>query len=142
LNYALDTNVFRETWHPRGNATVKAVIASIDEGKLYMSVIVLGELCKGIAKLPPGEKQTKLIEWVDHVEAQFAGRVVPIDAAISKRWGEMTGRLAARGRVLPTPDSLIAATALHHDLTLLTRNVADFADTDVRVLDPWTTPIP
>ena len=139
MTYLLDTNVVSERRRPRPDPHVRALLDTLDPRGLFISVVVIGEIAKGAARVDDNVKRVALFDWLASVEADFAGRILPVDGAVARRWGETTGRLAARGRTLPPADGLIAATAFVHDLTLPTRNLADFADTDVRVLDPWTT---
>lgn len=141
MNYLTDTNVLSELHRANGSPAVRATITAIPAARLYMSAISVGEIARGITRLPPSAKRRDLQAWADRVELQYAGRILVVDEHVARRWGETASRLAAAGRTLHVPDGLIAATALVHDLTLLTRNVADFADTGVRVLDPWTTPV-
>jgi predicted nucleic acid-binding protein len=102
---------------------------------LYLSVLTIGELRKGIDALPDGDRKCRLLDWLEtDIPAFFTGRILPVDAAVADRWGRL---LAQVGRPLPAIDSLLAATALTHGLTLLTRNLKDFRHPDLPVIDPW-----
>ncbi|MGH9482425.1 MAG: type II toxin-antitoxin system VapC family toxin [Terriglobales bacterium] len=132
--YLLDTNVISETRKIRADSGVMAFLAAADAAGLYLSVLTLGELRKGIA----AKRRTdpiaarRLGEWLDSIESVFADRVLPVDAAAAKRWGELSA-----GGSLPVVDTLIAATALSRGLTLVTRNLRDVQATGVPGLDPW-----
>src|SRR6185369_14075346 len=100
------------------------------------SVLTLGELRKGVASLEDERRRTALLDWLEtELPAFFAGRVLPIDGEVADRWGRI---LAAAGRPVPAIDSLLAATALHHGLTLVTRNVRDVAGLGLEIINPWT----
>ena len=132
--YLLDTNVVSETRKSRADRGVIAFLSAADAAGLFLSVLTLGELRKGVAakhRTDPGAAD-QLGAWVDGIETDFADRVLPIDAAVARRWGELSA-----GRSLPVIDTLIAATALNHGLTLVTRNTRDVASTGVLLIDPW-----
>lgn len=109
-----------------------------DDTQLFLSVMSLGELEKGIARLPSSTKRTALERWLNRELAdRFRDRLLPIDRDIATRWGAMVGASEARGRPLPVIDSLIAATGLHHDLTIVTRNTDDLERCGARCFNPW-----
>jgi predicted nucleic acid-binding protein len=136
--FLLDTNVASEMVKPRPNPQVVDWIAKADESLLYFSVITLGEIRKGIAsRLDPG-RRVQLENWLSTLFNRFSGRILPIDLAIADRWGHLAGNCMAKGRTLPVIDGLLAATALHHDLTFVTRNGMDVEETGVETLDPWS----
>jgi predicted nucleic acid-binding protein len=137
LKYLLDTNVLSEIRKPQGSRAVKGVIAAIDEDDLFLSVISIGEIAKGIAKLDTGRKRRELERWLAQTQQNFADRLLAIDGDVAQLWGELTARVAMKGRVLHAADGLVAATALRHGLRLMTRNVSDFEFTGVMVLNPW-----
>lgn len=138
MSYLLDTCVVSELVARRPNPKVVRWIDSIDEACLYLSVITLGEIRKGIAKLADGERKSTLIEWLaEQLLVRFEGRIVPLDAEILLAWGNLTGALELVGAPMPAIDSLLAATALQRGLTLVTRNGADFQHAGVPILDPW-----
>jgi toxin FitB len=132
--YLLDTNVISETRKTRADSGVIAFLSAAEAAGLFLSVLTLGELRKGVAakrRTDPGAAD-QLGAWVDGIETTFADRVLPIDAATARRWGEL-----AANRNLPVIDTLIAATAISHGLTLVTRNTRDVESTRVPLVDPW-----
>jgi predicted nucleic acid-binding protein len=108
---------------------------STNEGNLVVDSIVLGELCIGILALPRGRKRTQLEQWFDDVAQTID--CLPWDGTISRRWAKLVVDLKQTGVKLPLLDSMIAATALHHELTVATRNTRDFQRAGVKVLDPF-----
>jgi predicted nucleic acid-binding protein len=105
---------------------------------MFLSALTIGELEKGIAKLPASARKTKLAAWVRRdLDARFGGRVLPIDARVASHWGVIVGDAERRGSPLPVIDSLIAATALVHDLQIVTRNVDDFGRCGVGCMNLW-----
>jgi predicted nucleic acid-binding protein len=136
--FLLDTNVVSELVRPRPNPRVTQWLDSTDEELLYLSVLTLGEIRKGITTLTDPARKMKLEAWLSgNLLARFEGRILPIDRAIADRWGQIAGFPAVHGSPLPVIDGLLAATALHHNLTLVTRNTSDVARTRVGVFDPW-----
>lgn len=132
--YLLDTNVISETRRNQANSAVMAFLSAADSAELFISVLTLGELRKGVAakrRVDPTAAD-RLGEWVDSIETVFADRVISVDAAIARHWGELSA-----ARTLPVVDTLIAATAIQHDLILVTRNTRDVDPTGVQLLDPW-----
>jgi predicted nucleic acid-binding protein len=105
----------------------------VDEA-LHVSVLTLGELRRGVEKLPAGKRKKKLRYWLE-LPAWFGTRLLPIDAAVADTWGRLQ---AGAGRTLPVVDSLLAATALHHHLRLVTRNTMDFDGAGLETINPWS----
>lgn len=138
MSWLLDTCVVSELVKQKPRASVVGWLNSCEESSIHLSVITLGELEKGIARLVDGTRRAKLTAWVrrDLVD-RFSGRVLTIDTAVAMRWGALVGASEARGVPLPVIDSLIAATALVHDLTVVTRNTEDFDRCGVRCFNPW-----
>ena len=135
MSYLVDTNVISELHRRDPNARVLRWIHARPPSSLYLSVLTLGELRKGIDGLTESDKKRKLLDWLEiDLPAYFAGRILPIDVQVSDRWGRLVAKL---GRPLPAIDSLLAATALQHGLTMVTRNLKDFAVPELLVLDPW-----
>jgi predicted nucleic acid-binding protein len=132
--YLLDTNVVSETRKARADQGVMAFLSAADKAGLFLSVLTLGELHKGVEarRRTDPVAADRLAVWVSGVETNFADRVLPIDAATATRWGELSAH-----RNLPVIDTLIAATALAHGLTLVTRNTRDVESTGVPLVDPW-----
>lgn len=136
MSYLIDTNVLSELRRRDPDVNVVRWTADRPATTLYLSVLTLGELRKGVEGLPEGQRKRRLLDWLEvELPAFFAGRILPVDATVADRWGRL---LAQAGRPLPAIDSLLAATALAHGLTLVTRNLWDFQHPDLTVLDPWT----
>ena len=136
--FLLDTNCISELVRPKPDPRVIEWMEAADEGVLYLSVLTVGEIRKGLAGLAQGKRRTHLETWLEvELQARFAGRVVPIDAAIADRWGLISADAKRKGKALPVIDGLLAATALHHNLTFVSRNVSDFTNTQVQILNPW-----
>lgn len=135
MSYLIDTNVLSELRRREPNARVVQWFARRPSSTLYLSVLTLGELRKGIDALPQTPRKLALLDWLEaELPLFFAGRVLAVDAKVADRWGRLVAQSA---RPLPAIDSLLAATALTHGLTLITRNVKDFQHPDLAVLDPW-----
>ncbi|NBT56272.1 MAG: type II toxin-antitoxin system VapC family toxin [Betaproteobacteria bacterium] len=134
MSYLVDTNVLSELRRKQPQPKVVAWFTQRPRQTLYLSVLTLGEIRKGIERLDAARQQP-LLDWLEvELPNYFLGRLLAIDAHTADRWGRL---LASAGRPLPAVDSLLAATALQHDLTLVTRNTADFAGTEVRLINPW-----
>lgn len=139
MNGLLDTCVISELAKPRPEPRVVRWIEQQDESRLYLSVLTLGELYKGIAKLGPGTRRRKLERWVDtDLQARFAQRIVPLDESVLKAWGNLTGKAELRGRTCSVMDSLLVATALVHQLVLVTRNTRHVEGLGATIFDPWS----
>lgn len=137
MSYLLDTNVLSELAKPKPNKKVVDWIRMIANHKLHISVLTLGEIRKGAEYVGDHRKKEKLRLWLEHeLIPWFAGRILPIEEHVADRWGRL---LASEKRPLPAIDSLLAATALHHDLALVTRNKADFQFSALEVINPWLT---
>jgi predicted nucleic acid-binding protein len=116
-----------------------AWVDSVDEGLMYLSVLTLGEIRKGAALLEDASRRVALDAWLDgDLTLRFAQRILPIDRAVADRWGRIAARASIAKSPLPAIDGLLAATALDHDLTLVTRNTRDVEGTGVAVFNPWT----
>jgi predicted nucleic acid-binding protein len=137
--FLLDTNCISEVVRVKPEPRVLEWMEAADEALLYLSVLTLGEIRKGLAGLPQGKRRTHLETWLElELQARFSGRILPIDAAVADRWGLLAADAKRQGRALSAVDGLLAATALHHNLTIVSRNVSDFANTRVPVLNPWS----
>ncbi len=137
MSYLLDTNVLSETVRRRPEPIVLDWLRQVPDEALHVSVLTLGEIRRGVERAADGERRERLRLWLEHELARWFGpRVLPVDAAVADRWGRL---LAEVGRPVPTIDSLLAATALHHELRLVTRNNADFAYPGLEVVNPWST---
>jgi len=136
MSYLLDTNVISELARPKPEAAVTRWLADIPVEELFLSVITIGELRRGVERLPAGTRREKLRRWLEvDLQGWLGLRLLPIDAHVADRWGRL---LAAAPRTPPAIDSLLAATALTHDLRLVTRNECDFDFAGLEVVNPWT----
>lgn len=138
MRYLLDTTVLSETRKPQPAEGLVRWLAERDETTLFISALTLGELHAGIIRLPEGKRRDELQNWVDRdLAARFRGRILAIDGEVAAEWGRLSGAARSRGQPLPVVDSLIAATAVVHRLTVVTRNVRDIERCGAKVLDPW-----
>jgi toxin FitB len=138
MKILLDTNVISELVARQPERRVLAWLDGLDPNLVYLSVITIGELQKGIARLPDSERKRSLLAWLhDALLVRFSGRILTLDVAAVLTWGELAARLEGLGRPLPALDSLIAALALHHHCALATRNEKDFVDSGVAIVNPW-----
>ena len=137
MNFLIDTCLISEFKRSEPEPKVIRWLSDQIEESLYLSVITIGEIQRGISLLADSRKKTELENWLHSLIIRYDGRVLGLDSEELIFWGDMVATLEKRGRVLPLMDSLIAATALSHDLTLVTRNETDFDGTGVRVLNIW-----
>ena len=137
--FLIDTNVLSEYNRPGGpDVGVKRWLETTDRQSQHVSVITLGEIQKGIELLAEGKRRVQLEQWLKQdLEAWFSGRILPVDRQVAGRWASLVAQGARAGRPLPTVDSLIAATALAFDLTIVTRNTRDFEGIGARIINPW-----
>jgi predicted nucleic acid-binding protein len=136
--FLLDTSVISELVRPAPAANVTSWIAATDENLLHLSVLTVGEIHKGASLVRDAVQRIALETWLDgHLSLRFAGRILGIDRAIADRWARLAAKAALQGAPLAVIDGLLAATALHHDFTLVTRNAKDVAATGVPLLNPW-----
>jgi predicted nucleic acid-binding protein len=136
--FLVDTNCISEVVRVKPEPRVLAWIEGADESLLYISVLTLGEIRKGLAALPQSRRRSSLETWLEvELQARFSGRILPVDVAVADRWGLLAANAKARGKPLSTIDGLLAATAIHHNLTVVSRNVSDFTRVPVEVLNPW-----
>lgn len=138
MSYLLDTCVVSEFMRRQPEPRVIRWVDGIPEDKLFLSVITIGEIQRGIARLPESHRKTELQTWMaDGLIERFGQRALELDTATMLLWGSITARLASAGQPMPAMDSLIAASALRHSLTLATRNVPDFLPCGVQTVNPW-----
>lgn len=136
MSYLVDTNALSELRRKTPDANVAAWFAQRPPVTLYLSVLTLGEIRKGVEGVTDTTRRQALTDWLEtDLPVFFIGRILAVDDAIADRWGRL---VAAAGRPLPAIDSLLAATALVHDLVLVTRNTKDFAGLPVQVFNPWS----
>jgi len=134
LEYLLDTNILSETRKKKADAGVISFLEVADSSTLYISVLTLGELRKRVAKKQRDDPEMakKLAGWLDGLELSFADRILGIDAATARLWGDWSAE-----RPRPVVDTLLAATAMQRELTFVTRNIRDVQGLPVKLLDPW-----
>jgi len=138
LNYLFDTNVLSELAAKDPNANVVAWVESIDQENIFLSVVAIGELKKGIEKLPESRKKKDLISWLENdLLVRFGERIIPLDLPVMLVWGTMVAELEKAGTPLPAIDSLLAASASQRGLTLVTRNTKDFDPAGIPLINPW-----
>jgi toxin FitB len=136
MSYLLDTNVLSELRRKLPDPAVVQWFSQRPAGTLYLSVLTVGEIRKGVEALTDQPRRLLLLDWLEtELPAFFAGRILPIDAAVADRWGRL---VALAGRPLPAIDSLLAATAAHHGFVLVTRNVRDMRKLGIQIINPWT----
>jgi len=136
--YLLDTNIPSELTRPQPDAHVAAWLESADDDQLFFSVVSLGEIVKGVSLLTSGRKRNELERWLETTLRPWFGiRILSVDEAVARRWGAMTAKTERMGRKLKVADGMIAATALVHDLTIVTRNVKDFTGLGAHLINPW-----
>ena len=138
MNYLLDTCVISEfIAHPPNPGVADWVVHSI-ETALFLSVVTIGEIKRGADRLPPSRRKNELDAWLyEDLLVRFRGRLLVLDLDVILTWGTLVARLELAGRKMPTLDALIAATALRNNLSLVTRNVSDFAQSGVTIVNPW-----
>lgn len=136
MSYLLDTNVLSELRRKQPNAGVIAWMSKRPTTTLYLSVLTLGEIRKGVDSVLNTERRLALLDWLESdLQNFFSGRILPIDLTVADRWGRI---VAAAGRPVPAIDSLIGATAAQHGLSLVTRNVRNYENLGLDIINPWT----
>jgi len=136
--FLLDTNIVSELIKSHPDAKVVGWIEETGEALLFLSVLTLGEIRIGIERLNLGRRRGRLESWLKlDLRARFRNRILPIDDRVAERWGALSAAAAANGKPVPVIDGLLAATAMHHDLILVTRNTPHPAGTGVPTLNPW-----
>lgn len=135
MSYLLDTNVISELVRPKPDKNVLQWFAQMPDEALYLSALTLGEIRKGVERMSDLARRERLRVWLEHdLREWFGPRILVIGAEVADRWGRL---VADAGRPVPTIDSLLAATALHYELRLVSRNVRDFDYAGVEVVNPW-----
>jgi predicted nucleic acid-binding protein len=139
MSLLLDTNVLSEGMKPRPNAGVVTWLATVDEDRVYISVVTLTELRYGIERMAASSRRKRLEDWLQsELPQRFDGRILPVDETIADASGRIVARSEAAGRPIEAIDSFLAATAEVHRLTLVTRNQSDFQAVLKTTLNPWT----
>lgn len=138
MNYVLDTNVISELISKQPSKKVVEWLDRLDPNTIYLTVITIGEIRKGIEKLPPSKRRDTAKEWLEaDLLLRFQGRILEITTEVMLLWGELAGRLENEGRPITAIDSIIAAIAIQGNYCLVTRNEHDFQHTRVRIINPW-----
>lgn len=138
MKFLLDTCLISELVRKAPNAAVLKWLDARDEQSLFLSVLTLGELQKGISRLSTGPRKDDLQAWIEHdLIERFAGRILDLDLKMALIWGKLLGEAELKGGKLPVMDSLIAATAIAHGLVVVTRNVKDIERCRAKVFNPW-----
>jgi toxin FitB len=138
MTFLLDTNVVSEWIRPQPNPNLVAWLDEVDEDRLHVSVATFAEIRHGIELMARGRRREALMRWLeDDLTARFADRILAIDRAVAEWWGVIMARAGAAGNAMATMDGFLAATAATHDLTLVTREAADFRGAGVPIINPW-----
>jgi len=138
MNYLLDTCVLSEFTRRKPEQKVVRWLERVEETRLYLSAITIGEIQRGVARLPESARKTELLAWMNNgLLERFRSRILPLDEQTLYLWGSLTARAELAGQPMPVMDSLIAASALQHNLILVTRNVTDFMPCGVQLFNPW-----
>ena len=137
MNYLLDTCTISEPKQKTPHERVLEWIDAQDESKLFLSVLTIGEIRKGITRLESGKKKAELENWLEQLRIRFSRRILSLSEKTFLVWGKMYGEFEKKGIMRPAFDSLLEATALEHDLIFVTRNVKNFQNSQVTILNPW-----
>lgn len=138
MKYLLDTCVISELITKTPKPHVVEFVDSLEPDNVFLSVITIGEIVKGIEKLPKSKRKQELHSWLqEDLLVRFDGKIFPLDTNILLQWGKLSAQVEAAGKSMPAIDSLIAATVLTYDLTLITRNVGDFEAAEIKIINPW-----
>jgi toxin FitB len=136
--FLLDTNVISELIRPRPELRVTKWVDATNESLLHLSVLTIGEIRHGVSALPQARRRAQLEAWLEtDLRARFHGRILPVDDDVADRWGLLTAQARKQKLVLPVIDGLVAATALHHNMTFVTRDTSILANVGVSVFNPW-----
>lgn len=137
MSFLLDTCTISEPKQKQPNPKVLEWLDAQDESKLYLSVLTIGEIKKGIARLDSSRKQAALEKWLEQLRIRFSRRILPFSEKTFLVWGKMCGEFEKKGVLRPAFDSLLEAAALEHDFIFVTRNVKNFTHSSVTILNPW-----
>jgi toxin FitB len=137
MSYLLDTNIVSETERPSPDKNVLTWLEKTDPAVTYLSALTIGEIKKGVSKLASGKRKVHIENWLENVRRKFGGRILPVAEQTFLVWGKMMAEFEKKGIVRPALDSLLEATALEHDLILVTRNSRNFRHSNVTILNPW-----
>ena len=138
MNYLMDTCVISEIIKPKPSSKVIKWLRSCEDENLFLSSLTIGKIQKGISKLPDSRKRNKLQEWMDtELIRRFDKRVLVIDIKVAQKWGEIQASSEITGTKMPVIDSLIAATGLVYDMTVVTRDTSGMEKSGARLFNPW-----
>ncbi len=137
MSFLLDTCTISEPKQKQPSAKVLEWLDAQDESKLYLSVLTFGEIKKGITRLDSNRKKVELENWLEQLRIRFSRRILSLSERTFLVWGKMSGEFEKIGILRPAFDSLLEATALENDLIFVTRNVKNFSQSQVTILNPW-----
>ncbi len=137
MNYLLDTCVISEIVKPAPSSRVIMWINSIPSERLFLCSLTIGEIRKGLTKLPESKKKERLTDWLNTLLENYQDRIHSIDITVAENWGVMQGKAEKEGMPMSSIDSLIAATSYTHNLILVTRNEEDFQASKLSIINPW-----
>ncbi|MGD9252257.1 MAG: type II toxin-antitoxin system VapC family toxin [Desulfobacterales bacterium] len=138
MSFHIDPCVWSELVRPKPHRRLVGWIEAQDESRLYLSVITIGEIQKGIAKLPASSRKERLVTWLDEeLVERFKGKILSIDLTVARQWGHIQAACELRGLKMPVVDAFIAAIALLSDMTIVTRNEQDMAASGAKIFNPW-----
>jgi len=138
MKYLLDTCVISELIAKQPNPKVVEFVDSLDLDDVYLSVITIGEIAKGVEKLAKSKRKQELLDWLQNdLLVRFDGNIISLNTEVLLEWGTLTARLETSGTTLPAMDALIAAACHSYSFTLVTRNVGDFSATGIEIVNPW-----
>jgi toxin FitB len=140
LSFLLDTNVISEWVKPKPHTGVIRWLAEADEDRVFISVISIAEVRRGLERMAKGQHRDRIAAWLwEDLPVRFEGRILPVDLAIAQEWGVAIQNARSRGIGLSVMDGFLAATAQAQKMTLVTRNTSDFRGLGLEILDPWAT---
>lgn len=137
MNYLIDTCILSELVKPHPNRKVIEWLNDTPNERLFLSVITIGEIRKGLTNLPDSKKKAILTNWLNTLREDYQNRIYEINLTVAENWGIIQGSADKSGNPIASVDSLIAAVAYTYNLTLVTRNEKDFAPSNVPILNPW-----
>ncbi|HPJ40318.1 MAG TPA: type II toxin-antitoxin system VapC family toxin [Spirochaetota bacterium] len=137
MKYLLDTCVISEMVKPSPDKKLIRWVENEPSTSLFLSVITIGEIRKGLSKLPASRKKEKLTIWLNMLLEEYSDRILAIDLTVAENWGEMQGRAEKEGVVMPSIDGLIAAITYTNNMILVTRNETDFISANIPIINPW-----
>lgn len=137
MKYLLDTCVISEMVKPSPDKKLIRWVENEPSTSLFLSVITIGEIRKGLSKLPASRKKEKLTIWLNTLLEEYSDRILAIDLTVAENWGEMQGRAEKEGVGMPSIDGLIAAITYTNNMTLVTRNETDFISANIPIINPW-----